>query len=77
MPSFLVAGLLFFLPESPKFLLAQGHSDQAMEIFQQIYATNTGNPPEDYPVGCEVLPNYCLPAAMPPWKKVGYPSRFM
>ncbi|XP_034241471.1 synaptic vesicle glycoprotein 2B isoform X2 [Thrips palmi] len=49
-PSFLVAGLLCFLPESPKFLLTQGHSDQAMEIFQHIYATNTGNPPEDYPV---------------------------
>lgn len=49
-PSFLVAGLLCFLPESPKFLLTQGHSDQAMEIFQHIYATNTGNRPEDYPV---------------------------
>lgn len=49
-PSFIVAGLLFMLPESPKFLLTQGHREEAMAIFQHIYSTNTGNPPEHYPV---------------------------
>lgn len=50
LPSFVVTILLFFLPESPKFLLSQGKSEQAIEIFKHIYHINTGNDPEDYPV---------------------------
>lgn len=50
LPSFVVAILLFFLPESPKFLLSQGKSEEAIEIFKHIYHINTGNDPEDYPV---------------------------
>lgn len=49
-PSFIVAVLLFFLPESPKFLLTRGRVDEAMEIFKSIYAINTGNDRNDYPV---------------------------
>lgn len=49
-PSFVVAALLFLLPESPKFLLSKGRNDEAMEIFRKIYHINTGNSKDDYPV---------------------------
>lgn len=49
-PSFIVAGLLCFLPESPKFLLSQGRSEEAIVIFRYIYRINTGNHSDDYPV---------------------------
>nr|CAD7411463.1 unnamed protein product [Timema poppensis] len=49
-PSFMVAVLLFFLPESPKFLLSRGDHDLALEIFRNIYHSNTGKPRETYPV---------------------------
>lgn len=49
-PSFIVAGLLCFLPESPKFLLSQGRSEEAIAIFRYIYRVNTGNDCDDYPV---------------------------
>jgi VNT family MFS transporter (synaptic vesicle glycoprotein 2) len=49
-PSFLVGALLFFLPESPKFLLTSGQSEKAINIFKKIYHINTGNDPNDYPV---------------------------
>lgn len=50
LPSFIVAALLFFLPESPKFLLSRGRTEEAMEIFREIYRINTGNNKNDYPV---------------------------
>lgn len=50
LPSFVVGGLLCFLPESPKFLLSQGRSEEAIIIFRHIYKVNTGNDAEDYPV---------------------------
>ncbi|KAJ8923859.1 hypothetical protein NQ315_010441 [Exocentrus adspersus] len=49
-PSFIVAALLCFLPESPKFLLSQGRSEEAIAIFRYIYHINTGNHADDYPV---------------------------
>lgn len=50
LPSFVVAALLFLLPESPKFLLSKGRIDEAMEIFRKIYHINTGNDKDNYPV---------------------------
>uniref|UniRef100_A0A336N2T7 CSON011713 protein n=1 Tax=Culicoides sonorensis TaxID=179676 RepID=A0A336N2T7_CULSO len=50
LPSFLVAALLLYLPESPKFMLSRGKTDRALDIFKRIYKINTGNPVEDYPV---------------------------
>lgn len=50
LPSFLVAGLLFYLPESPKFLLTQGRYEEALAIFRGIYVTNTGKSKDLYPV---------------------------
>ncbi|XP_017771486.1 PREDICTED: synaptic vesicle glycoprotein 2B [Nicrophorus vespilloides] len=49
-PSFLVAIFLFFLPESPKFLLSCGKTEEALEIFRKIYQINTGNDKSMYPV---------------------------
>ncbi|XP_066155610.1 synaptic vesicle glycoprotein 2B-like [Euwallacea fornicatus] len=50
LPSFIVAILLCFLPESPKFLLTRGKSEEAIAIFKHIYHINTGNDAEEYPV---------------------------
>uniref|UniRef100_U5EQ91 Putative transmembrane transport n=1 Tax=Corethrella appendiculata TaxID=1370023 RepID=U5EQ91_9DIPT len=49
-PSFIVAGLLFYLPESPKFLLSHGRIDEALCIFRGIFVTNTGKSKDLYPV---------------------------
>lgn len=49
-PSFVVASLLFLLPESPKFLVSKNRKEEAMEIFRTIYSINTGNDKEQYPV---------------------------
>ncbi|XP_023330505.1 synaptic vesicle glycoprotein 2B [Eurytemora carolleeae] len=49
-PSLLVALSLMFLPESPKFLLAKGHQDKALEVLRNMYSMNTGKPAAKYPV---------------------------
>lgn len=49
-PSFLVAALLFYLPESPKFLIMQGRQDKALNILRDIFVTNTGKTKDYYPV---------------------------
>ncbi|XP_047100681.1 synaptic vesicle glycoprotein 2A-like [Schistocerca piceifrons] len=43
-------GLWFLLPESPKFLLASGRHDQAIDVLRRMFAANTGLPPDQYPV---------------------------
>ncbi|XP_059621616.1 synaptic vesicle glycoprotein 2B-like [Phlebotomus argentipes] len=50
LPSFLVAALLLYLPESPKFLLSQGRNEEALAIFRGIFVTNTGKSKDLYPV---------------------------
>jgi MFS transporter, VNT family, synaptic vesicle glycoprotein 2 len=50
LPSFIVAILLMYLPESPKFLLSCGRFEEALAIFRGIYVTNTGNDASMYPV---------------------------
>lgn len=50
LPSFLVAALLFLLPESPKFLISTGRHEDALEVFKGIYMMNTGRSKEEYPV---------------------------
>lgn len=49
-PSFIVAGLLLLLPESPKYLLSCGRYEEALDIFRGIYAINTGKPRDSYTV---------------------------
>ncbi|KAH8273498.1 hypothetical protein KR018_008219, partial [Drosophila ironensis] len=50
LPSFLSFVLFFFFPESPKFLMAQGRNQEAMNAFQFIYRLNTGMPKDTFPV---------------------------
>ncbi|XP_012266805.1 synaptic vesicle glycoprotein 2C-like [Athalia rosae] len=50
LPSLMIGLWLFAFPESPKFLLECGEYDKALKVFQHIYAQNTGNDPETYPV---------------------------
>lgn len=50
LPSFVVGFLLFYLPESPKFLLSKGKQEKALAIFRGIFVTNTKKPAELYPV---------------------------
>jgi len=38
------------LPESPKFLLSRGRTEEALETFRTIYHVNTGKDKNDYPV---------------------------
>ncbi|KAH8382697.1 hypothetical protein KR009_004840, partial [Drosophila setifemur] len=47
----LVSGIIFcFMPESPRFLMAQGRNEEALQAFQQIYQMNTRKPKDSYPI---------------------------
>lgn len=47
----LIAGIGHaLLPESPKFLMTIGKNDKALDILQKVYAANTNQPKETYPV---------------------------
>lgn len=49
-PSLLLACWLFFFPESPKFLIECGETEEALEILRTMYHENTGKGKSDYPV---------------------------
>ncbi|GAB0095015.1 hypothetical protein DMENIID0001_103410 [Sergentomyia squamirostris] len=42
LPNLFCAISFFWLPESPKFILAQGHQTETINILRQIYSINTG-----------------------------------
>ncbi|EDW38490.1 GL12623 [Drosophila persimilis] len=47
----LVSGLIFCaMPESPRFLMAQGRTEEALQAFQHIYHVNTRKPKDTYPI---------------------------
>ncbi|CAH2054226.1 unnamed protein product, partial [Iphiclides podalirius] len=47
----LVAAILYYtIPESPKYLLSHGQEREALEVLKNVYAENTGNPKESFPV---------------------------
>ena len=50
LPAFLVAILLFTLPESPKFLACHGKPNLALKVISQIYARNKGVHYTSFPV---------------------------
>lgn len=47
---FLASFLVYFMDESPKFLMAIGRNKEALDVFRKMYSQNTGNSPESYPV---------------------------
>ncbi|KDR21687.1 synaptic vesicle glycoprotein 2B-like [Zootermopsis nevadensis] len=55
LPSVATAVILFFLPESPKFLFSKGKEGQALDVLRRVFAVNTGRPAEEYPVARVVM----------------------
>jgi len=52
---FLASFLVYFMDESPKFLMAVGRQKEALNVLRKIYSKNTGNPPESYPVSYQKI----------------------
>nr|KAF7420474.1 hypothetical protein H0235_010771 [Vespula pensylvanica] len=50
LPTFFVALVTLTYPESPKFLVSQGKTEEALRILKKIYVINTGESEENYPV---------------------------
>lgn len=50
LPSILIGIWLMFFPESPKFLLECGETEAALDILRDIFHSNTGKDPSEYPV---------------------------
>lgn len=50
LPSIFIAIWLFFFPESPKFLIEIGDTNEALEVLKDIYHMNTGRPHHEYPI---------------------------
>ncbi|XP_074041069.1 synaptic vesicle glycoprotein 2B isoform X2 [Leptinotarsa decemlineata] len=49
-PSLLSAAMLWFLPETPKYLMSKEKFEEARQVFQKMYVWNTRNPSCIYPV---------------------------
>lgn len=49
-PSLLIGWMLYYFPESPKFLIEAGEPDEALEVLRKIYCKNTGKNSIEYPV---------------------------
>lgn len=49
-PCAATACLLQLFHESPKFLVSTGQQDKALEVLKKIYACNTGDNAENFPV---------------------------
>lgn len=52
LPSIFCSIGLFFIPESPKYLLDKGEQEQCIQVLQTVYSMNTGNPKDLYPCEC-------------------------
>lgn len=50
LPMVISAVFLFFLPESPKYLLSKGRDAEAIQALSRVYALNHGLPKETFPV---------------------------
>lgn len=49
-PGIIALIMLCFLKESPKFLLCQGREEEAMDVINWVYKTNTGRSIETFTV---------------------------
>lgn len=55
MLSLLLGCWLTFFPESPKFLIECGETDEALAILRYMYQKNTGKGQTEYPVTCNSI----------------------
>lgn len=55
LPIFTIAVITLIYPESPKFLLSQGKTEEALVIIQKIYAVNTGRDKSEFPVSAKIM----------------------
>jgi VNT family MFS transporter (synaptic vesicle glycoprotein 2) len=56
-PSLISVIMLYFLPETPKFLISKGQYEKAKIVFQKVFTFNTGHPYYVYPVRIQLKPN--------------------
>lgn len=49
-PSLIIGLWLFAFPESPKFLIEVGETEEALEVLRHIFHHNTGRPEAEYPI---------------------------
>lgn len=68
-PSLVMGVWLCTFPESPKYLIEGGMFDEALTVFRRMYAENTGNPPEDYPV--------CLLFTLPEFFNINFSGQML
>lgn len=50
LPSLIIGVWLFIFPESPKFLIEVGDTEDALEILRDMYHANTGKKRDEYPI---------------------------
>ncbi|XP_012270503.1 synaptic vesicle glycoprotein 2B isoform X2 [Orussus abietinus] len=61
LPTFLVALIAMTYPESPKFLVSQGRTKEALHVLKDMYARNTGRNRHEYPVKVLLSDTYANP----------------
>lgn len=54
-PSLVCAIFLFFMPETPRYLMSKGYFTQAKSVFQKAFAMNTGKSLKEYPVSYQTI----------------------
>uniref|UniRef100_T1GJI8 Major facilitator superfamily (MFS) profile domain-containing protein n=1 Tax=Megaselia scalaris TaxID=36166 RepID=T1GJI8_MEGSC len=52
-PSMIALMGVFWLPETPKYLLGQGKHSECVEVLRKVYSINTGKPKSTYP--CDII----------------------
>ncbi|KAL5280519.1 hypothetical protein ACFFRR_004479 [Megaselia abdita] len=53
LPSMIALAGVYWLPESPKYLLSQGKHSESVEILRKVYSMNSGKPKNTYP--CNIV----------------------
>lgn len=57
LPSATSAFIFVLMPESPRFLMQMGKEQEALRVFQRVYASNHGCSGDQYPVSVVCMPS--------------------